>query len=272
MNKVFNNSSKQLMPYIITILLAYLVSTIAFIMLPKSGVDKPQENQNELAYTKYSGFYSKVNASVKKVNKEVKKKNIQNLSMYQLKAIYSTASNGGWVIVEKKGSNQSIILSKDEDLDGYSLIKLYKKFVIFERNSKEYKLELPKDKDIKYEVEKKSLGNTEKIVVKDDSVTVNRTYLNSYINDLNKVWNNISIKDVRNKGKIEGFKVQKVNKNSVFGKLGLKQNDVIKSVNGQEIKSYADAFKIYNEVNQLDFLSLEILRNNEIVELNYEIN
>ncbi len=90
--------------------------------------------------------------------------------------------------------------------------------------------------------------------------------------NIDKVWKDINIKDIRKNGRIEGFKIYSLNKNSVFGKLGLKQNDVIKSVNGIEIRSYADAFNLYNEIKKLEYLNLEVLRNNEIVELDYEIN
>ena len=272
MNKVFNLSFQKFMPYIITILLAYFISTIIFLFLPKNGEEFDQKNQNELKLKKYTGFYSNINKSTKEEKKDTKKSDIQTLSLYQLKAIYSTQSNGGWVIIEKKDSNKSIILAKNENLDDYVLTRLYKKFIIFEKDSKEYKLELTKEKDIDYEIEKTDTKTNEKIVVNDGSVSVNRTYLNSYIKDLDKVWNNIAIKDIRSNGKIEGFKIDSVNEDSAFGKLGLKQNDIIRSVNGQRIRSYADAFKIYNNINQLDFLSLEIMRNNEIVELNYEIN
>ena len=272
MNTNFNTFFQKVMPFFFVILFAYILSSISSLFLPKSGIDFKESSKNSLAYQKYSGFYSKMKVKDKKEKKPVKKDNIQTLSKYQLKAIYSTQSNSGWIIVQAKNSKDSIILAKDEKLDGYILTKLYKNFVIFENNSKEFKLELPKEKDINYKVEKNESNKKEVITVNEDNVSVKRDYLNTYVNDLDKVWKDISIKDIRKDGSIEGFKVFKVNKNSVFGKLGLKQNDIIKSVNGTRIKSYADAFKIYNEINKLDYLTLEILRNNDIMELNYEID
>ena len=60
--------------------------------------------------------------------------------------------------------------------------------------------------------------------------------------------------------------------NSVFEKLGLKANDVIKSINNNSLNSYADAFNVYNNIGDTKYLNIEILRNNEVMELNYEID
>lgn len=273
MNSNFNTSFSKLIPYAITILCAYVLATIVFIFLPKSGVDFEDTSSTSIIYKKYDGFYSKVNIlKTPKINKKIEKKDIQTLSKYILKAVYSTTSNGGWITIEEKSTKKSIILEQYEKLNNYTLTKLYKKYVVFENNLKEYKLELPKEKEISYEIDTKTSTGNEKIVVSEDSVSVNRKYLNSYVKDLDRVWKDIAIEDIRKNGVIEGFKINSVNKSSVFGKLGLKRNDIIKSVNGKVIKSYADAFKIYNEINRLDYLTIEVLRNNEMMELNYEID
>lgn len=273
MNLPFNTILQKLLPYIFVILGAYIITTILFLFLPKSGVDFTEESTSTLKYKKYSGFYSRVKVSTPKIDKKIKKKNIQTLSKYQLKAVYSTTSNGGWASVEEKSSSKSTIIEQYEKFNGYTLTKLYKNYVIFEKNLKEFKLELPLDKEINYEIKRKTVSNViENVVVNEDNIKVKRDYLNSYVNDIEKVWNNIAISDIRKNGKIDGFKINSVNKDSVFGKLGLRKNDIIKSINNQVITSYADAFKIYNEINNLDYLNIEVLRNNEIVELNYEID
>ena len=153
------------------------------------------------------------------------------------------------------------------------LTKLYKHYVLFEKAAKEYRLDIKLDnKNINYEVEQTVDNIKENLVISNDSVTVKRDYLNSYINDIEKVWNNISINEVKKNGVLEGFKISSVAKESVFAKLGLKKGDIIKSINNNVLTSYADAFKVYNNINNTQYLNLEILRNNEIMELNYEID
>ena len=48
--------------------------------------------------------------------------------------------------------------------------------------------------------------------------------------------------------------------------------DVLKSANGVELDGYASALKLYSEVDKIESLRLEIIRNNQVRELTYEIN
>lgn len=273
MNTDFNKLIQKLIPYSYIVLVAFLLSTALFIYLPKSGVDYIEESTTSLEYKKYDGFYSNVKTPTVKKEVKQKRQEVASLSQYILKGIYSTTSNSGWIIIENKRKNKSHILSQFENIDGYILTKLYKNYVVFEKAAKEYKLEIRKEnKNIKYELTQKVEGVEEKIVVDADGVKIKREYLNSYVKDIDKVWNNIAINEIRQNGKIDGFKVSKVNKNSVFGKLGLKKGDIIKSINNNVLGSYADAFKVYNNINSTKYLNIEILRNNEIMELNYEID
>ncbi len=271
MNLNFNKILKTIFPYIYIALATYIISTIIFLFLPKNGVDFEDVSLNQLEYKNYSGFYSSNGVVINNRLKNRANISLDSLSKYILKAIYSTSSNSGWIIIESKSSKDTTILQQLEEFNGYTLTKLYKKYVIFEKNSKEYKLELPKEENLTYGIENNN-SIKENIVVKEGSVAVQRDYLNTYVNDLGKVWKDIAIQEIRENGKIDGFKINGVNKNSVFEKLGLKKNDIIKSINGNVLKSYADAFKIYNGINKLNYLRLEVLRNNEVVELNYEIN
>jgi len=272
MNINFNTFLEKTIPYISIVLFVYILSSVASLFLPKSGIEFSDNSNINLSYKKYDGFYSNTKNSTPIIDNTIQKENMQTLSKYELKAIYSTSENGGWAIVQEKSSNKSIIIGQYEKFNGYTLTRLYKNYIVFEKNLKEFKIELPLEKDVSYEVERETPLGNENVIVTENSVSVKRDYLNTYVNNLEKVWKDIAIKDIRKAGKIDGFKVSKVNKNSVFGKLGLKENDVIKGINGNRITSYADAFKIYNEINKLEYLTIEVLRNNEIVELDYEIN
>ncbi|MAC85064.1 MAG: hypothetical protein CL624_13120 [Arcobacter sp.] len=272
MNIDFNKLIQKLIPYAFILLLAYLLSTILFLYLPRNGVDFIDNSKQSLEYRKYDGFYSNAKLIVKKQEtKKVIKQ--ETISKYLLKAIYSTTSNSGWVTIENKQNKKSYILSQFEEIDGYILTKLYKNYVVLEKQVKEYRLDMVQaNKKVAYNVTNVIDNVKENIVVDGNNMLIKRDYLNSYVNDIDKVWNNISIKDIRINGKIDGFKVMNVQKNSVFGRLGLKRNDVIKSINNNVLTSYADAFKVYNNISNTKYLNLEILRNNEILELNYEID
>ena len=269
MNINTNLIFQKILPYIYIILFVFIICNILFLYLLKNGVDFIKNESTVLSYKKYT-FYS---ISTDNINENINnaKQTIQNLSKYDLKGIYSTIGNKGWIIIEEKaGTNSSYVLSQGEQIDGYTLFKLYKDYVIFQKEKKDYKLEILEKELSNIDYTKNS--TKEDIVIKNNGAIINRDYLNSYITNLDKIWDNIAINEIKNGDKIDGFKIEKINKDSVFSKLGLKEGDIIKSINNSNLSSNTEALKVFSEINNVKYLNIQILRNNEIVEMNYEVN
>lgn len=264
MNINFSKFFQKSLPFVYVVLLAYIINLALFFYLPKSGVSFISNGFSALDYKKF-GFYSNVKKLEEKDTKQTNQP--QNLSKYELKAIYFINPNKGWITVEDKSNQTSYILSLGEQIDGYALFKLSKNYVIFQKDKKEYKIEI---------VEKELTNYQENVVdefkAKDNGAVINRNYLNSYTTDMEKIWKNIAISEVKNANKTEGFKIEKITKDSVFAKIGLKEGDIIKSINNTPLSSPAEAFKVYNNIGNIKYLNIEISRNNEIMEMSYEIN
>jgi len=105
-----------------------------------------------------------------------------------------------------------------------------------------------------------------------EPVAITHDEVEDYIKNPNKIWRNIRIQELRKNGQIDGFRVNYVKKGSFFDKAGLKSGDVIKAIDGNEIKSLSDVMKYYNDINNLDGLSLTVLRGGNEVELEFNIN
>jgi len=101
---------------------------------------------------------------------------------------------------------------------------------------------------------------------------IDRSLLDHYANNMDDIYKNIGISEIKEGKDIKGFKVNFVRKDSPFAKLGIRRDDVIKAVNGQEINSYNAAFGVYKNIKNIDNLSLVIIRGKEEMELEYEIN
>lgn len=265
MNINFNTLFQKFLPYLYLILLAFLINSIIFFILPKNGVDFVKDESLSLNYTKY-GFYSNIKSNEIKNDS---KQTIQDLSKYNLKAIYYTSIDSGWVVLEQNTGSESYILAYGEKIDGYFLSKLFKNYIIFEKDKKEYKLEIKEEYS---NHEESNNSPKQEIIIKNNGATVSRDYLNSYIKDIDKIWKNIEISEIKNGDKLDGFKVNNINKDSVFAKIGLKEGDIIKMVNNSVLSSYADALKVYSNMENTRYINMQILRNNEVMELNYEIN
>lgn len=267
----FNTLFQKSLPLIYVILFAFLLDSVIFFYLPKSGVDFVKNNSLFLDYKKYA-FYSTIKNIDKKVDDENSKQTIQTLSKYNLKAIYLVSNDVGWITIEEKSGENSFILAQGEQIDGYTLFKFYKSYVLFIKDNKEFKLEINEEDSTDLTVVDPSNNQKQEIVIKNNGAIISRDYMNFYTSNIDKVWKDIAIDEIKNANKIEGFKITKVTKNSVFEKIGLKDGDIIKSINNNTLTSYSDAMKVYSNIKNTTYFNIEVLRKNEVVELNYEIN
>jgi general secretion pathway protein C len=211
---------------------------------------------------------------------------MSDINSFKLLAIYH--SNDTIVITISKDSKNSV-LTRDDTIDGYTLIDATATEAIFSRGDKNYRLKLIKSKEspgvqksVRYipkaaevipsPTERREKLTRGEIVQGDDVTIIDKSLLDHYGRNMNDIWKNIGIKEVKDGRDIKGFRVNFVKRGSDFSKLGLRRGDIIKSVNGQELNSYNSAFEIYKNMDSIESLTLTIKRGKEEMELNYEIN
>jgi len=276
MNINYNSLFKSSILYLLVIFIAISIDFVAYLFLPKEVLIYEPKVADNLPYKRFN-IKSSFIQSTKKVQKKIikqKKKEYTILNKIDLLAIYSMNNNDGYVVIQEKNKNDTIILSKNEKFKNYKLQDIYKTYVVFVKNKKEYKVSIRDAKeDTKYqEVIKTQTTKTVKdISINDDKVTIKRTLINNYIKNFDKIWQDITLSDIYTEDGLDGFKVTKIKKNTPFAKIGLKKGDIIKSINNIKLKTYNDAFAIYKKINKLKSLNIEILRNNKPMEIYYEI-
>jgi general secretion pathway protein C len=70
-------------------------------------------------------------------------------------------------------------------------------------------------------------------------------------------------------GKPDGFRLTRIKPGSMFNKMGLKNGDIVHSVNNKEIKSTEDIIKLYQNMNLGREIALEVTRNGNKESLNF---
>jgi len=276
MNINYNSLFKFFIPYFIIILIAYIIASVLYFILPSNPKLYEKNDSNELEYKRFNIN----NAFKEKFVKQVQKKQVQKKQEYsilnslKLLAVYAFSDNSGYIVIKENSNNDSIILSVNEEFKNYVLKKVYNTYAVFSKNDKDYKLELIEDKnDVKFDVieKKDTIKTTKSIFVNDDQVVVKRELIDNYIKNFDKIWDDIGINEVRTNNGIDGFKVTRIKKGTPFDKIGLKKGDIIRSINNVQLNSYNDAFKIYKKINKIQSLNLVVLRNNIETEIYYEI-
>jgi type II secretion system protein C len=100
---------------------------------------------------------------------------------------------------------------------------------------------------------------------------IQRSEIQEMMSNPDTAFKNIGFKEVMKDGKIDGFRVLNINRNSPLAKLGIRTGDIIQSFNGIRLDSYASALELYNKASSISRVKLEIMRNNEKKEFEYEI-
>jgi len=68
-----------------------------------------------------------------------------------------------------------------------------------------------------------------------------------------------------------GFKMVSLEKGSVYERLGLKQGDVIKTINGKPVNNPKDAMELTNLLKSTDKIEIELLRDGSTQKMTYQI-
>jgi len=251
---------------------------VSLMFLPKEGVEHIETVRAKPLY-----YRIKLANQLKKIEtpKKVVKKappHIASMQGIKLLALYNSKEV---LVVTVEKRNITKVLSKGEDIDGFKLSSAGQDYAIFKKGGKEFKLLLDKGK-IQTTSFIKPITTTKKekpkekikggiIDNEDGEKIVSRGLLSSYTKDIDKVWKDIGVGEHKVNGVLDGFKVNFVKRGSDFEKLGLKRGDILTAVNGQELNSYNAAFSFYKEMNNIENLTLSIKRNNQDMELEYEI-
>ncbi|MCK4440387.1 MAG: hypothetical protein KAU90_00180 [Sulfurovaceae bacterium] len=275
-NKIF-----QTFLYLLTIVVIAKIIwfVISFIFLPKEGVEHIETIRVKPLY--YRAKLANQSKHIQVPKKKIVKKapTIGTMRGINLLALYNSKDV---LVVTVQKRSKTKVLSKGEDIDGFKLTSAGSNYAIFNKGGKEFKLSLDNGKKIKTTnyirpVTPKRNKSKEKIndgIINNEDGTekiVSKGLLSSYTKNIDKVWKDIGIGEHKVNGVLDGFKVNFVKKGSDFEKLGLRRGDILKAVNGQELNSYNAAFSFYKEMNSIDNLTLTIKRNNQDMELEYEI-
>jgi general secretion pathway protein C len=73
-------------------------------------------------------------------------------------------------------------------------------------------------------------------------------------------------------GEFDGFRLEFIQKGSVFEQLGLRPGDIIQEVNGQAIDNPSKAVELYNQLRTESSIQVQIVRGGRTETLSYSIN
>ena len=156
------------------------------------------------------------------------------------------------------------VLGTGDSYGGYKLVKIKPSSAVFERDSHYYTLELIR-------TDLASLRKKHAPFIEGEPYQMSRIEVQEYAKNFGQILEDINIIEVKNRGKLKGFKITRIRPNTPFSYLGLRKGDIIIKVNNEPLKTYADALNIYQNIDNIKEIELIVLRNNKEKELRYEI-
>ena len=107
--------------------------------------------------------------------------------------------------------------------------------------------------------------------VSDSEFVIDEEEVESALGNINQLLTQIRVVPNFQDGKADGFKVFAIKPESIFAKIGLKNGDVIRKVNDQDITSPEKAFGVFQELRNEKNLQVEISRRGQTESISYEI-
>jgi len=185
--------------------------------------------------------------------------------------------------VQIKNQNIVIPYMANDDMEGLAELLKIERRKIFIRNTSSGRLEyieIPNDTKLTLNIASPKSG---KVAGRpsgggfagETSFTMGRAEVDKMLKDLpNLLQQARAVPNIvpGSGGEVDGFKMVEIEPDSIFAtKLGLKVNDVIKGVNGEDVNSPAKAMELYNALKTSNNVEIKIERGGQEVFLNYNI-
>ncbi len=280
MKKLFKPEMfKKILSVLILLLVLKLIWFIVEVLwLPTIDIDQEVEQGGKSLYYRVKLTPNAAPAPKKTVTKAPVRQS-GSIRDIILLAVYN-ASDATVITVSHKKKTK--VLGLGDNINGFVLEGAGNNFATFSKNSKTYRVQLVKIAKNKNNINAVKSASPSKVTEKtkpEGQVTdagnhkiIDRSLFDHYAKNMDDIYKNIGVTEVKEGKNLKGFQISFVKRNSDFSKLGLRRDDVIKSINGQEINSYNAALGVYKNIQDADNLSLVIKRGKEEMELEYEIN
>jgi len=108
--------------------------------------------------------------------------------------------------------------------------------------------------------------------VSDTSFNVRRTLLNKVLDNAGRLIGIAAVSPKIENGKSIGMQIRGVRPGTLLEKLGIKNGDVLESVNGQSLTSTDAALGAYTTLRTADKFTLSVLRGGDSLQISYNLN
>ncbi len=172
-------------------------------------------------------------------------------------AVETDATKSIAVIKDKSSGKQGLFRVGDKILN-YQIARIMRGKAMLLKEGKLYSLEFP-------------LGGVKQpvTVVSANTRIIHRKALMEKIPDLNTAFQQVVVLPEIESGKVTGFKITKIKDKPLAKMAGIKEGDVVVSIEGEKLDSIPGILNMYSQLKDKEKVSLKIKRDKDTKELTY---
>ncbi len=184
-----------------------------------------------------------------------------------------------WAILQERGSRKQQIFRIHGNIDGGKIVSVTRKQIQIEKDGKRETLTLSEETAEPLRPAGKPIpppppsptGKEEVKKLSANRFLVNREDVSAAVGDINRFMTQARLRPHFEMGKPAGYSVSEIVPGSLMEKLGLKNNDIIRKVNGMAVSRPEEVMQAYAQFQQDSNIELEIDRGGRREILRYEI-
>ncbi len=196
---------------------------------------------------------------------------------YLLVGTIAGPGGNSWAVLHEKGTRKQQVFRVRGNIDGGKILKVSRKQILIERNGKQETLSLSEEEARPLPPVKEPLppspASKGEVVRKlsANRFLVNREDVNAAVGDINQFMTQARLRPHFEMGKPAGYAVSEVVPGSLMEKLGLRNNDIIKKVNGLAVTQPEEVMQAYAQLQRDSNIEVEVERGGRSEIFRYEI-
>jgi type II secretory pathway component PulC len=227
------------------------------------GASTPPADAESPREFSYSNIKNMLNTSNRK----------QIFGSYQVKGIIvnNAAPESSSATIEDLNNNTSRIYSLNDTLsDNSRLVDIKQDYVVLQKNGVRKRIYIQYSRSSRSRTRGFTSGNDANGFERIGDNEFNLNPYRVFRGDADAVLD-FTMKVSRRDGRMDGIEISNISDDSLASKLGLKENDVLLSVNKEPVDSILKGIDVCMNAYNSDDLQLEVLRGGQVISLNFHL-
>ena len=173
-----------------------------------------------------------------------------------------------YAVIEDTTTKQQSLFRIGDTIQNATVKMILREKVVLNVNGKDEILKIEKNREGSKTFNSKAAGLATE---RSQNIAVKRSQMISAVQDVNNLMKQIRIRPNFRNGKPDGLRLTGIRPNSIFYNMGLKSGDILMGVNGKNIESVDDVFKLYQNLQSSSSIQLQIKRRGLLKTIDYHI-